>query len=64
MTRKRPLYYNCRLLAPDGKCLTQCDIRKAKWYIDKELGGNYTVSFQIQCTLVISNSKGPEFSLT
>ncbi|XP_052250586.1 exonuclease 3'-5' domain-containing protein 2-like isoform X2 [Dreissena polymorpha] len=38
MTRQRPLYYNCKLLAPDGECLTLCDIRKAQWYIDKELG--------------------------
>lgn len=38
MTRKRPLYYNCQLLAPDGECLTLCDIRKVEWYISKGLG--------------------------
>ncbi|XP_052770409.1 exonuclease 3'-5' domain-containing protein 2-like [Mya arenaria] len=38
MTRQRPLYYNCQLLAPDGDCLTLCDIRKAEWYIRQELG--------------------------
>ncbi|XP_060553389.1 exonuclease 3'-5' domain-containing protein 2-like isoform X2 [Ruditapes philippinarum] len=37
MTRQRPLYYNAQLLAPDGKCLTLCDIRKAQWYLDKGL---------------------------
>jgi hypothetical protein len=39
MTRQRPLYYNAQLLAPDGKCLTLCDIRKAQWYLDKGLAG-------------------------
>ena len=39
MARKRPLYYNCRILAPDGACLTTCDIRKAEWYIAKGLAG-------------------------
>ncbi|KAL3863647.1 hypothetical protein ACJMK2_005395 [Sinanodonta woodiana] len=36
-SRQRPLYYNCRLLAPDGTMLTTCDIRKAEWYLDKGL---------------------------
>ncbi|KAJ8317699.1 hypothetical protein KUTeg_005603 [Tegillarca granosa] len=37
VTRKRPLYYNCSLLAPDGEMLCTCDIRKAEWYIMKGL---------------------------
>ena len=43
MTRQRPLYFNCQLLAPDGECLTLCDIRKAEWYISKGLGGRRLV---------------------
>ncbi|XP_062566584.1 exonuclease 3'-5' domain-containing protein 2-like isoform X1 [Saccostrea cucullata] len=37
VVRKRPLYYNCLLLAPDGEQLCTCDIRKAEWYIEKGL---------------------------
>jgi len=35
--RQRPLYDNCRLLAPDGTPLCTCDVRKAQWYLWKEL---------------------------
>ncbi|CAG5134419.1 unnamed protein product, partial [Candidula unifasciata] len=36
--RKRPLWDNCRLQAPDGCLLCTCDLKKAQWYLDKELG--------------------------
>ncbi|XP_067657121.1 exonuclease 3'-5' domain-containing protein 2-like [Haliotis asinina] len=36
--RARPLYHNCQLQAPDGQPLCTCDIRKAEWYIEKQLG--------------------------
>jgi len=39
VVRKKPLYHNCQLRSPDGQLLCTCDIKKAKWYIDKELGG-------------------------
>jgi len=48
MTRKRPLYYNCQLLAPDGECLTLCDIKKAEWYISKGLGGKVTLMIKFR----------------
>ncbi|GFO20170.1 exonuclease 3'-5' domain-containing protein 2 [Plakobranchus ocellatus] len=35
--RKKPLWDNCRLEAPDGTMLCTCDTRKAQWYLDKEL---------------------------
>ncbi|RUS74534.1 hypothetical protein EGW08_017706 [Elysia chlorotica] len=35
--RKRPLWDNCKLEAPDGTMLCTCDTRKAQWYLDKEL---------------------------
>ena len=37
--RKTPLYYNCRLIAPDGTLLSTVDQKKIDWYIAKELGG-------------------------
>ncbi|KAK3095681.1 hypothetical protein FSP39_017541 [Pinctada imbricata] len=37
VVRKRPLYYNCYLVAPDGQMLCTCDIRKVEWYISKGL---------------------------
>lgn len=37
MTRQRPLYDNCLLLAPDGEVLCTCDVRKAAWYLEKGL---------------------------
>ena len=36
--RKTPLYHNATLEAPDGALLCVCDIKKARWYIEKELG--------------------------
>eukprot|EP00092_Neocalanus_flemingeri_P045105 GFUD01050253.1.p1 GENE.GFUD01050253.1~~GFUD01050253.1.p1 ORF type:complete len:571 (+),score=175.73 GFUD01050253.1:246-1958(+) len=36
--RKSPLYHNCMLQAPDGQVLCTCDIKKAKWYVAKEIG--------------------------
>lgn len=37
VVRKRPLYYNCFLLAPDGQELCTCDVRKVEWYLEKGL---------------------------
>ncbi|XP_048830435.1 exonuclease 3'-5' domain-containing protein 2 isoform X1 [Brienomyrus brachyistius] len=36
--RKSPLYDNCFLHAPDGQLLCTCDKKKAKWYLDKDIG--------------------------
>lgn len=36
--RKRPLYHNCYLQAPDGDILCTCDRKKAEWYVKKNLG--------------------------
>ncbi|BFY97658.1 hypothetical protein BsWGS_00698 [Bradybaena similaris] len=36
--RKRPLWDNCWLQAPDGTLLCTCDAKKAQWYLNKELG--------------------------
>lgn len=35
--RKRPLYTNAAMLAPDGQLLCMLDVRKAQWYLDKGL---------------------------
>lgn len=40
--RKSPLYDNCFLHAPDGQPLCTCDKKKAKWYLDKGIGGRPT----------------------
>lgn len=37
--RKSPLYDNCFLHAPDDQPLCTCDKKKAKWYLDKGIGG-------------------------
>ncbi|XP_059151349.1 exonuclease 3'-5' domain-containing protein 2-like isoform X2 [Physella acuta] len=37
-SRKRPLWDNCRLEAPDGTLLCTCDLKKAQWYLNKNLG--------------------------
>lgn len=37
-TRKRPLWDNCELLAPDGQQLCTCSISKGEWYLTKGLG--------------------------
>ncbi|KAK2587500.1 hypothetical protein KPH14_003200 [Odynerus spinipes] len=36
-TRKKPLYHNCYLQAPDGDILCTCDRKKAEWYVKKNL---------------------------
>lgn len=38
-SRKSPLYDNCFLHAPDDQPLCTCDKKKAKWYLDKGIGG-------------------------
>lgn len=35
---KKPVYENCKLLAPDGFCLANCDRKKAEWYVERNLG--------------------------
>ena len=42
VARKTPLYDHCALYAPDGQLLCTCDRKKAQWYIDKGLGGQFT----------------------
>ncbi|OWF38322.1 Exonuclease 3'-5' domain-containing protein 2 [Mizuhopecten yessoensis] len=37
VTRQRPLYDNCCLIAPDGELLCSCDVRKAAWYLERGL---------------------------
>ena len=37
-TRKAPLYHNCLLEAPDGQVLCTMDVKKANWYINKDIG--------------------------
>ncbi|XP_068210115.1 exonuclease 3'-5' domain-containing protein 2 isoform X1 [Palaemon carinicauda] len=36
--RKGPLYHNCQLWAPDNKPLCTIDPKKARWYVEKDLG--------------------------
>ena len=40
--RRKPLYDNCRLLAPDGTLLSTVDHRKIQWYLARELGCELT----------------------
>lgn len=40
--RKSPLYDNCFLYAPDGQPLCTCDKKKARWYLNKGIGGKRT----------------------
>lgn len=42
--RKRVLYSNCFMQAPDGQVLCVCDAKKAQWYCEKDLAGTLTVS--------------------
>ncbi len=35
---KKPVYENCRIMAPDGELLCNCDRRKIDWYLKKNLG--------------------------
>eukprot|EP00800_Vazella_pourtalesii_P021404 TRINITY_DN7935_c0_g1_i4.p1 TRINITY_DN7935_c0_g1~~TRINITY_DN7935_c0_g1_i4.p1 ORF type:complete len:460 (-),score=82.22 TRINITY_DN7935_c0_g1_i4:42-1421(-) len=37
VTRKRALYENCRLLAPDNELLSLIDTRKVNWYFERDL---------------------------
>lgn len=34
---KKAVYENCKMLAPDGVCLSNCDRKKALWYIERGL---------------------------
>ena len=34
---KKAVYENCKMLAPDGFCLSNCDRSKAQWYLDRKL---------------------------
>ena len=34
---KKVVYENCRMLAPDGGCLSNTDRKKAEWYVNKQL---------------------------
>ena len=45
--RKKPLYHNCKLIAPDDELLCTCDVKKALWYVDKGLGGEFLLCDQI-----------------
>jgi len=35
---KKPLYENCRMMAPDGEFLCNCDRKKIDWYLTRNLG--------------------------
>jgi len=35
--RKRPIYGNCKVLAPDGELMFRCLEKKANWYLDRNL---------------------------
>lgn len=34
---KKAVYENCRMIAPDGEVLSNCDSKKIQWYLDKDL---------------------------
>lgn len=34
---KKVVYENCKMIAPDGEHLSNCDFNKAQWYIEKGL---------------------------
>lgn len=34
---KKAVYEGCKMLAPDGFCLSNCDRKKAEWYVNKGL---------------------------
>ena len=34
---KKAVYENCKMLSPDGIQLSNCDRKKAQWYVDKGL---------------------------
>ena len=50
--RKKPLYHNCQLQAPDSQLLCTCDESKANWYIDKGLGGQLFNILPVWCYLM------------
>lgn len=34
---KKAIYDNCKMLAPDGAALSNCDRKKAEWYVERNL---------------------------
>jgi hypothetical protein len=34
---KKQVYENCKMVAPDGEILSNCDFKKANWYVEREL---------------------------
>ena len=34
---KKEVYENCKMLAPDGELLSNCDKKKVQWYIERDL---------------------------
>lgn len=34
---KKAVYENCKMVAPDGELLSNCDFKKAHWYVEKGL---------------------------
>lgn len=34
---KKVVYENCKMIAPDGEQLANCDRKKAMWYIERDL---------------------------
>ncbi len=34
---KKAVYENCKMVAPDGGLLSNCDMKKAMWYIERDL---------------------------
>ena len=57
--RKRPLYHNVRLEAPDGQQLCVTDVRKANWYVLKGLG-KYVDENESTVRLVFEPAGRPE----
>ncbi|ELT94573.1 hypothetical protein CAPTEDRAFT_228908 [Capitella teleta] len=37
LTKSKPQYENCEMLAPDGQLLCTCSTKKAEWYVEKGL---------------------------
>mmetsp|Transcript_15181 Transcript_15181/g.23432 ORF Transcript_15181/g.23432 Transcript_15181/m.23432 type:complete len:175 (-) Transcript_15181:739-1263(-) len=50
-TCKKAVYENCKMLAPDGVCLSNCDRKKAQWYVDKGLA---TVTVEEPFTITLN----------
>jgi hypothetical protein len=34
---KKAVYEGCKMVAPDGEVLSNCDSKKIKWYLDRDL---------------------------